>query len=66
MITKGIILSIGILLIVFLYLVHNAMIKPVYNKMHNVWEDDVEGRQYAQVTIFIMLSIAFILGVIIG
>lgn len=66
MITKGIIFIVGVALIAFLYLVHNAMIKPVYNKMHNMWQDDPDGRQYAQLTIFAMLFIAFILGVIIG
>jgi hypothetical protein len=59
---KAIIFFIGILIIGFLFLVHNAMSKPVYNKMSNVWEDDPQGRQYSHITIMAMLFIAFFLG----
>jgi hypothetical protein len=59
---KVIVFFIGILIIGFLFLVHNAMSKPIYNKMSNVWEDDPQGRQYSQITIMTMLFIAFFLG----
>ena len=49
----------------FLFLVHNAMSKPIYNKMSNVWEDDPVGRQYSNMTIIAMLFIAFFLGLMI-
>jgi hypothetical protein len=62
---KGIIFIIGICIIGFLFLVHNAMSKPIYNKMHNVWQDDPEGRNIANFTLTIMLVVAFILGAII-
>jgi Na+(H+)/acetate symporter ActP len=62
MITKLIIFVVGLAVIAFLFQVNNAMSKPVYNKMHNMWQDDPEGRKYAQITIIIMLIIAFILG----
>jgi hypothetical protein len=52
-------LSIGIL-----FLIHNALNKPIYNKMSNVWEDDPQGRKFANGIIFIMLAIAFYLGVL--
>jgi hypothetical protein len=59
---KFILFLIGIMLIGFLFLVHNAMSRPVYNKMSNVWEDDPKGRQFSQITIMAMLFIAFLLG----
>lgn len=60
--TTGIIFIIGILVIGFLFLVHNAMTKPIYNKMHNMWHDDPEGRKVANITLMVMLFIAFYLG----
>ena len=58
----GVIFIIGILVIGFLFLVHNAMTKPIYNKMHNMWHDDPEGRKIANITLVVMLFIAFYLG----
>jgi len=58
----GIIFIIGIIVIGFLFLVHNAMTKPIYNKMHNMWHDDPEGRKIANITLVVMLFIAFYLG----
>lgn len=62
---KGIVFILGISFIAFLLAVHNAMIKPVYNKMHNVWQEDPEGTNIANFTIIIMLIVAFILGAVI-
>jgi hypothetical protein len=64
MIVKGIIFIIAIGFILFLYLVHNAMIKPTYNKMHNMWQEDPVGRNIADFTLVIMLVISFVLGVV--
>jgi len=58
----GIIFIVGILVIGFLFLIHNAMTKPIYNKMHNMWHDDPEGRKIANITLVVMLFIAFYLG----
>ena len=58
----GTIFIAGILVIGFLFLVHNAMTKPIYNKMHNMWHDDPEGRKIANITLVVMLFIAFYLG----
>jgi len=58
----GIIFIIGILVIGFLFLVQNAMTKPIYNKMHNMWHDDPEGRKIANITLVVMLFISFYLG----
>jgi hypothetical protein len=53
---------IGIIIIVFSFFLHNALTKPIYNKMSNVWQDDPVGRQYANLLLCIMLAVAFYLG----
>jgi hypothetical protein len=53
---------IGTIIIGFSFLLHNALTKPIYNKMSNVWEDDPTGRQYANLLLVIMLAVAFYLG----
>jgi len=52
----------GIIIIGISFLLHNSLTKPIYNKMSNVWEDDVVGRQYANMLIVIMIGISFYLG----
>jgi hypothetical protein len=63
MIVKGIVFIIGLSVLGLLFLIHNAMSKPIYNKMSNVWEDDPEGRKYANMAIVFMILIAFLLGI---
>ena len=53
---------IGTIVIGFSFLLHNALTKPIYNKMSNVWQDDPVGRQYANILLVIMLAVAFYLG----
>lgn len=53
---------IGTIVIGFSFLLHNALTKPIYNKMSNVWQDDPVGRQYANILLGIMLAVAFYLG----
>ena len=62
MILKGILFITGIIVIGVLFLINNAMSKPLYNKMHNVWEEDPEGKKYANLTLTVMLFIAFFMG----
>jgi len=64
MITKIITIIVALLLIGFLLLVNNTLNKPVYNKMYNVWEDDPESKKYSNITIILMLFIAFFIGLI--
>jgi len=59
---KGIVFILSVLCIGFLFVVHNAMSKPLYNKIHNVWEEDPEGKKYANISLVIMMIIAFIIG----
>ena len=60
---QGIVFILSVLVIGFLFVVHNAMSRPLYNKMHNVWEEDPEGKKYANITLIVMLLIAFFTGV---
>jgi len=62
MIVKAIVFIIALGILGVLFLVHNAMNKPIYNKMSNVWEDDLEGRKYSNITLILMLLIAFFMG----
>lgn len=62
MIIKGLLFIVGILMLGFLFLVNNAMSRPLYNKMHNVWEEDPKGKKYANITLVFMLLISFLLG----
>jgi Na+(H+)/acetate symporter ActP len=62
MILKGLLFILGVAAIGVLFLINNAMSKPLYNKMHNVWEEDPEGKKYANITLIVMLFIAFFLG----
>jgi hypothetical protein len=62
MILKGIMFIFGVLVLGFLFLVNNAMSRPLYNKIHNVWEEDPEGKKYANLTLTVMLFIAFFMG----
>ena len=59
---QGIVFMLSVIVIGFLFLVHNAMSKPIYNKIHNVWEEDPEGKKYANITLVVMLLIAFFTG----
>lgn len=59
---QGIVFMLSVIVIGFLFLVHNAMSKPIYNKIHNVWEEDPEGKKYANITLIVMLLIAFFTG----
>jgi len=59
---KFVLLLVGIVFIFFLFLVHSAMIKPTYNKIHNVWEEDEESKRTANLALCIMVIVAFLLG----
>jgi len=58
----GILFIVGVLTLGFLFLVQNAFSKPIYNKIHNVWDDDPEGRKIANFTTIVMLIVAFFMG----
>lgn len=54
----------GFILIVFLFFLAKALNKPIYNKMHNVWQDDPYGRTIADGCSIISIAIAFLLGLL--
>lgn len=60
----GIVLLIGIIGVA--WIVANAFNKPILNRMHNYYEDDVEGRQIANSLIALMLFLSFILGILVA
>ena len=60
----GIVLLIGMIGVA--WLVANAFNKPILNRMHNYYEDDVEGRQIANSLIALMLFLSFILGILVA
>jgi hypothetical protein len=64
MILKGILFAIGLLAIIILFFLKNAFSKPVYNKMHNVWQEDPIGKKFANGLLVSMLLIAFLLGLL--
>jgi hypothetical protein len=59
MILKIILFVVGIVTLLVLFFFQNALTKPIYNKMSNVWQDDVEGRQIANFIVWIMVIIGF-------
>ena len=50
----------------FFWIVINAMTRPIYNKMHNMYHDDEKGRVIANWTIGAMIVVSFLLGYMIG
>jgi hypothetical protein len=54
----------GLIAIVFLFFLAKALNKPIYNKMHNVWQDDPYGRTIADGCSIISIAIAFLLGLL--
>jgi hypothetical protein len=63
---KILIASFAIGTLAFFWIVINAMTRPVYNKMHNMYQDDEKGRAIANWTIFAMIIVAFLLGYMFG
>jgi hypothetical protein len=63
---KIIILIFGISILLFFWIVINAMTRPVYNKLHNMYHDDEKGRAIANWTIGAMIIVSFLLGYMIG
>jgi len=59
-------LILGLNALAFFWIVINAMTRPVYNKMHNMYHDDEKGRIIANWTIGAMIIVAFLLGYIFG
>lgn len=55
----------GLFVIIFMFFLARTLNKPIYNKMHNVWQDDPYGRRIADTCIIIAITTAFIIGILI-
>lgn len=64
MVIKILTFFLGVIILLVLFTFQNALSKPVYNKMFNVWEEDSYGRMVSKLLIIAMLIIAFIMGTI--
>ncbi len=62
MIVKVILFATGIISLLVLFFFQNALTKPIYNKMSNVWQDDAQGRALANYIVWFMTLIGFLLG----
>ena len=56
----------GLTTLAIFWIIVNAMTRPIYNKMYNMYTDDEKGRAIANWTIGAMLLISFLLGYMIG
>ena len=63
---KILIAAFAVGMIAIFWIIVNAMTRPIYNKMYNMYTDDEKGRAIANWTIGAMLLIAFLLGYMAG
>lgn len=52
--------------IAMFWIIINAMTRPIYNKMHNMYTEDEKGRAIANWTIGAMILVSFLLGCLLG
>ena len=52
--------------IAMFWIVINAMTRPIYNKIYNMYVEDEKGRAIANWTIGAMVLVSFLLGYMIG
>ena len=63
---KLLLLILSLNALAFFWIVINAMTKPVYNKVYNVYIEDEKNRAIANWTIGAMIIVSFLLGYMIG
>jgi hypothetical protein len=61
-----IILMFGISALAFFWIVINAMTRPIYNKVYDMYHEDEKGRIIANWTIGAMIMVSFLLGYMLG
>jgi hypothetical protein len=59
---KSVFYIIGIVVIIILFQLQDKLRKPVYSRMHNVWNEDKDSVIMANAIMVVMLIMAFILG----
>jgi hypothetical protein len=52
----------GIIVLIVLFQLQDKLRKPVYSRMHNVWNEDKDSILMANAIVTVMLIMAFILG----
>jgi hypothetical protein len=52
--------------IAMFWIIINAMTRPIYNKMYNMYVEDEKGRAIANWTIGAMILVTFLLGYMLG
>lgn len=52
--------------IAMFWIVINAMTRPIYNKVYNMYIEDEKGRAIANWTIAALILVSFLLGYMIG
>jgi|694.fasta_scaffold148662_6 hypothetical protein len=57
-------LIIGLIALYVLFALHNFLRLPTYNKVYNMWQEDVEKVNKANIAIIMMCMISFVMGVI--
>jgi hypothetical protein len=63
---KILLAAFGIGTICFFWIIINAMTRPVYNKMYNMYVEDEKGRAIANWTIGALILVSFLFGYLIG
>ena len=56
----------GVSALAFFWIVINAMTRPIYNKVYDMYHEDEKGRVIANYTIAAMIIVSFLLGYMIG
>lgn len=63
---KILLTSFAVGVIAMFWIIVNAMTRPIYNKMYNMYVEDEKGRAIANWTIAAMILVSFILGYMLG
>ena len=63
---KILIASFAVGIIAVFWIVVNAMTRPIYNKMYNMYVEDEKGRAIANWTIGAIIIVSFLLGCFLG
>ena len=63
---KILIAAFAVGMIAIFWIIINAMTRPVYNKMYNMYVEDEKGRAIANWTIAALILVSFLFGYLIG
>lgn len=63
---KILLASFAIAAIVMFWIIINAMTRPIYNKIYNMYVEDEKGRAIANYTIAALILVSFLLGYMLG